>query len=57
MQLAYVGDGNNVAHSLLLAAASLGACISVATPKGYEPNAEIIAAGKSNWSQSPAQDH
>ncbi len=38
VHLAYVGDGNNVAHSLMLAAASLGATISVATPKGYEPN-------------------
>ncbi len=37
VHLAYVGDGNNVAHSLLLAAASLGASISVGTPVGYEP--------------------
>jgi ornithine carbamoyltransferase len=44
VRLAYVGDGNNVAHSLMLAAASLGASISVGTPKGYEPNAEITAA-------------
>jgi len=43
-RLAYVGDGNNVAHSLMLAAASLGASISVGTPKGYEPNADIIEA-------------
>jgi len=42
VHLAYVGDGNNVAHSLLLAAASLGASISVGTPKGHEPNAEIV---------------
>jgi ornithine carbamoyltransferase len=41
-QLAYVGDGNNVAHSLLLAAASLGVSISVGTPKGYEPSAAIV---------------
>jgi len=41
VHLAYVGDGNNMAHSLMLAAASLGATISVATPEGYEPNAEI----------------
>jgi ornithine carbamoyltransferase len=40
--LAYVGDGNNVAHSLLLTAACLGSNIRVATPKGYEPNAEIV---------------
>ena len=41
VHLAYVGDGNNVAHSLMLAAASLGATISVATPEGYEPSAAI----------------
>ena len=40
--LAYVGDGNNVAHSLLLTAACLGSNIRIATPKGYEPNAEIV---------------
>jgi len=43
-RLAYVGDGNNMAHSLMLAAASLGMSISVGTPKGYEPKAEITAA-------------
>ena len=42
VHLAYVGDGNNVAHSLLLAAASLGASISVGTPVGYEPSAAIV---------------
>jgi len=44
VRLAYVGDGNNVAHSLMLAAASLGATISVATPKGYGPSIEITNA-------------
>jgi ornithine carbamoyltransferase len=47
VHLAYVGDGNNVAHSLMLAAASLGATISVATPKGYEPNPDITATSQS----------
>jgi ornithine carbamoyltransferase len=42
VKLAYVGDGNNVAHSLMLAAASLGATISVGTPAGYEPHANIL---------------
>ncbi len=41
--LAYVGDGNNVAHSLLLTAACLGSKIRIATPKGYEPAAEIVS--------------
>ncbi len=47
VHLAYVGDGNNVAHSLILAAASLGASISVGTPKGYEPNTAIVDDAKS----------
>lgn len=41
--LAYVGDGNNVMHSLLLTAALLGSKIRIATPKGYGPNAQILA--------------
>jgi ornithine carbamoyltransferase len=46
LQLAYVGDGNNVAHSLMLAAARLGLQMAVATPQGYEPNQEIVDAAK-----------
>src|SRR6516225_8857780 len=46
VHLAYVGDGNNVAHSLLLAAASLGSSISVATPHGYAPDPEIVNAAR-----------
>jgi ornithine carbamoyltransferase len=46
VHLAYVGDGNNMAHSLMLAAVSLGASISVATPEGYEPNPDITAAAR-----------
>lgn len=41
--LAYVGDGNNVMHSLLLTAALLGSRIRFATPKGYGPNPQILA--------------
>jgi ornithine carbamoyltransferase len=44
VRLAYVGDGNNVAHSLMLGAALFGSHIVVATPKGFEPCAEILAA-------------
>ncbi|MCX7880639.1 MAG: ornithine carbamoyltransferase [Ignavibacteria bacterium] len=38
LKITYVGDGNNVCHSLLSAAALLGAHMWVATPRGYEPN-------------------
>lgn len=46
LKFAYVGDGNNVAHSLLYAAAKAGMNISVATPEGYECNEEIVANAK-----------
>ncbi|MDP9268379.1 MAG: ornithine carbamoyltransferase [Acidobacteriota bacterium] len=46
VKLAYVGDGNNVAHSLMLAAACTGGTISVATPAGYEPLPEIVDAAR-----------
>jgi ornithine carbamoyltransferase len=42
LKLAYVGDGNNVCHSLLLAAAKGGSQITVATPSGYEPDLKIL---------------
>ena len=42
LTLAYVGDGNNVCHSLLLAGACVGANVRVATPAGYEPDAAIV---------------
>ena len=42
IKLAYVGDGNNVCHSLMLAAAKAGSKMAVAAPKGYEPSAEIV---------------
>jgi ornithine carbamoyltransferase len=45
--LAYVGDGNNVCHSLILAAAMAGAEVRVATPAGYEPSPAVVeAAGR-----------
>jgi len=40
LKVTFVGDGNNVAHSLMLAGAQLGAHVWVATPPGYEPKAE-----------------
>ncbi len=40
--LAYVGDGNNVAHSLLLAGAKAGMTVRVATPPGFEPIPQVV---------------
>lgn len=42
LKLAYVGDGNNVCHSLLFAAAKSGTHAAVATPRGYEPHQDIL---------------
>ncbi len=41
-KLAFVGDGNNVAHSLMLDCARLGADIAIITPPKYEPNSDIL---------------
>jgi ornithine carbamoyltransferase len=43
IRLAYVGDGNNVSHSLLLTCALIGSSIRIATPEGYGPDAQIVA--------------
>ncbi len=50
LKVAYVGDGNNVAHSLLFVGAQLGAEVVVATPPGYEPKADAM-----QWAQQRAQ--
>jgi len=46
LKFAYIGDGNNVCHSLLTIAARVGAHIRVATPAGYEPDAAVVAEAK-----------
>lgn len=46
LRLAYVGDGNNVAHSLLLTAVLTGMDITLASPKGYGPKPEFLAAAE-----------
>jgi len=42
IKVAYVGDGNNVAHSLMYTGAKLGARVSVATPAGYAPDPTVV---------------
>jgi len=48
VKIAYIGDGNNVAHSLIFGAARLGAHLAVASPKGYEPNPDVVQWAKEN---------
>lgn len=43
LTMTYVGDGNNVAHSLLLAGAAAGMTVRVGAPQGYHPDPEIVA--------------
>ena len=40
--LSFIGDGNNMCHSLMMMAAKTGACLTVATPPGFEPRKEIV---------------
>jgi len=51
LKLTYVGDGNNVCHSLMLAAARGGTKMAVATPPGYEPKAEVV-----RWAREDGKD-
>src|SRR5579871_3842096 len=46
LNFTYVGDGNNVCHSLMLAGAQLGANVTVATPRGYSPDIEIVTLAR-----------
>ena len=54
-KLAFIGDGNNVANSLLVGCAKVGLDISVACPKGLEPNAEVLALAEEAAKQSGAK--
>ena len=46
LKLAYLGDGNNVAHSLLKAGAMAGMHVAVGTPAGYEPIPQVVQAAE-----------
>jgi ornithine carbamoyltransferase len=46
LNFTYVGDGNNVCHSLMLTGAQLGANVTVATPRGYSPDIEIVTRAR-----------
>ncbi|HUJ77414.1 MAG TPA: ornithine carbamoyltransferase [Thermoplasmata archaeon] len=53
-RLAYVGDGNNVLHSLLLGCAAVGLSITAATPAGYRPDPAIVAAATATCARTGA---
>jgi len=53
--IAWVGDGNNVLHDLMLGAAKVGMNVRIATPKGYEPNQKILDITKSLASENNTQ--
>ncbi|MBO0446847.1 ornithine carbamoyltransferase [Enterococcus ureilyticus] len=48
LKLAYIGDGNNMAHSFLLGGSLVGMDISIVTPKGYEPRSEFVEQAQKN---------
>jgi ornithine carbamoyltransferase len=51
-KVAYIGDGNNVAHSLLIASAKVGMDCTIITPNNYEPKEEIVSYAKEIAKQS-----
>ena len=57
LKLAFIGDGNNVCHSLLLAAAKAGSNTIVATPPGYEPNTSIIRQAEEDGKETGSRFH
>jgi ornithine carbamoyltransferase len=52
VRVAYLGDGNNVCHSLMVACAKLGAAFVAAVPEGYEPDEEVVGWARAAASES-----
>jgi len=62
VKIAFIGDGNNVCHSLILLGAMHGAAVWVATPHGYRPRPDVVAqarelAAKTGGSITLTEDH
>src|SRR3954463_6083545 len=55
VRVAYIGDGNNVCTSLMLAASMLGASVVVGTPPGYEPSAAAVDAAGAELTHDPRE--
>ena len=54
LTLAYVGDGNNMAHSLMFIGAKTGVSVRIVCPKGYEPRAEVLALASEDAKETGA---
>lgn len=48
LKLAYVGDGNNMAHSLMIGGAKMGLHVAIAAPQGYKPDPQIVAKAQAD---------
>jgi ornithine carbamoyltransferase len=55
IRLAWVGDGNNVAHSLMYAGAKLGAHVRLATPEGYDPDPGVVESARADAQHTGAR--
>jgi len=55
LKMAYVGDGNNVCHSLLIGCAKVGMDIAVASPDGYKPDEEVVRLAREDAAASGAK--
>ena len=56
LKMCFVGDGNNMANSLMVGAIKTGMAFSIACPKGYEPDAELTAWAKENGEFTMTED-
>jgi len=54
-KLAFVGDGNNVAHSLMIACAKMGMHFTLGCPKGYEPNPAVVAQAREDAAETGSE--
>ncbi|MDQ0902926.1 MULTISPECIES: ornithine carbamoyltransferase [unclassified Paenibacillus] len=52
LKVAYIGDGNNMVHSLMMGASKLGMNFAIASPEGYDPDKEVIQNSKENAAQT-----
>ena len=55
LKLAYIGDGNNMAHSLMFGGAKTGMSVTIASPSGFEPKSEIVAKARADARETGAR--